>query len=416
MTTMLARVTRGTVLSACAAAAFAAATTGFFAAWLVQRAEDRRLRDAGVVLADELDADAHASAQAAVDDELRETSHMGLLFAVFDRDARVAGDARLTDAGDGNCVDLHGLRACTTATKRGLHVVTAGAHASIGGWLLVSALVSMLLSALVALLASRPLAATLVGPLTRLRERLARLDVAATIDLGDPEHVEEVDRLRETLGTLLTRLASALAQAERFSANAAHELRTPLTAMRAQLELAHEDPARAPATLAAVQKTASRLEVLVERLLVLATPHDAPEPALETLSMRDALEDVVATLPDQQRIALVFTDDVSVRADAALVHAMLSNALSNALRFGTRVTATLARDGAHARVVIDDDGPGVAADERERVFEPFQRLKPGGHGLGLALIAHVARRYGGGARFLPTDSGARLELTLRSAA
>lgn len=408
MSSMLARVQRGTVLSACIAAAFAAGTTSVLAGWFVQRAEDRRLKDAAVVLADELGD--HASLQEAVDDELHETSHMGLVFAVFDGAKLVAGDARLPALSADHCDTTFELRSCATSSSKGLTVVAAGSHASTAGWFFLAALVSMLIAALVALLATRPLAAALVAPLTRLRGQLTRLD--ASVDLGDRENVEEVDQLRDTLKALLQRLHVALEQAERFSANAAHELRTPLTSIRAQLELLDEEPDKTAATLSSMRQTASRLEVMVERLLVLATPIGVPEPALETLSLRDALEDVIV----DDRVTIEIVDDVFVKADAMLVHSMLSNAINNALRFGSKVTARLSRDGEYARVIIVDDGPGIPDPERERVFEPFQRLHPGGHGLGLALIAHVARRYGGTARFLPSPRGARLELTLRSSA
>lgn len=415
MTSMLSRVQRGTVLAAGVAAALTACATSAIASWLVQRAEDRRLRDVAVLLAEEINAEEHDSVHATVEDEMRETSHMGLLFAVFDARARVAGDERLEFVSSDQCVTRQGLRACAVTTKPGLTVVAAGSHASLSGWFLMAAFVSVVLAAFAAQVASRPLARALVAPLTRLRDRLAEIDDSRSDDLGAKENVEEIDRLRDALAALLRRLRAALEQSERFSANAAHELRTPLTAVRAQLELLDEEPDKTTSTLAFVRQTTSRLEVLVERLLVLATPTGSPEPALETLSLRDALEDVSATLQGHERVTLEFVDDVIVKADAALVHAMLSNALGNALRFGTKVRATLSSAKGLARIVVEDDGPGVPEAEKERVFEPFQRLRPGGHGLGLALIAHVARRYGGAARFLPSSAGARLELTLRSA-
>lgn len=418
MNSLLSRVTRGTVLSASVAALVTAGATSVFAAWLVQRAEDRRLHDAAVVLADELHAGKHGSAQATVEDELRETSHMGLLFAVFDSSSLLAGDVRLPRVDADSCSSSQGLRSCAVDTASGQRVVAAGAHASVTGWLFVAALLSALLAAVGAVVASRPVARALVSPLSRLRARLEGLDLArvATVDLGAREDVEEIDQLRDALATLLHRLGGALQQAERFSANAAHELRTPLTSIRGQLELLDEQPERAAQTLASTRKTVTRLELLVERLLVLATPHDAPQPSLEMVSLRDALEDVTQTLPeaDQRRVELVIVEDAAVRADAALVHTLVSNALSNALKFGVRVTVRLNRVGDFARLLVEDDGPGVPLSERARVFEPFHRLDAGGHGLGLALIAHLARRYGGTAQFLDFAHGAQLEITMRS--
>ncbi len=416
MSSLLARVTRGTVLSASVAALVTAGATSAFAAWLVQRAEDRRLHDAAVVLADELHAGTHGTAQETVDDELRETSHMGLLFAVFDASSLAAGDARLARIDAASCASVQGLRSCAVDTPSGQRVVVAGAHASLTGWLFVAALLSTALAALGAVLASRPVARALVAPLSRLRARLEGLDLArvANVDLGAREGVEEIDQLRDALSTLLHRLGGALQQAERFSANAAHELRTPLTSIRGQLELLDEQPEHAAQTLAATRKTVARLELLVERLLVLATPHDAPQPSLEMVSLRDALEDVTQTFDERARVELLVTEDAVVRADVALVHTMISNALSNALKFGARVTVRLSQGDGLARLCFEDDGPGVPVSERARVFEPFHRLEAGGHGLGLALIAHLARRHGGTAQFLDSSRGARLEVTLRS--
>ena len=97
---------------------------------------------------------------------------------------------------------------------------------------------------------------------------------------------------------------------------------------------------------------------------------------------------------------------------------LFSNALSNALKFGRKAEVTVFEAEVDVVLQVDDDGPGVAPDQRTRVFEPFVRAPLAverhisGHGLGLALISHVARRHGGSARFIDADAGARLEIRL----
>ncbi|MFT3711670.1 MAG: HAMP domain-containing sensor histidine kinase [Archangium sp.] len=414
--TFVARVTRGTVFAAVVASLVAAAATGLVSVVLVQRAEDRRLVDAARVLADELGSE---SPESAVEDELRETAHMGVTFAVFDATgARLAGDARIQPGGDGSCSTWSAHRSCIVTAPNGMRVAAGGPHGDLAPLLFFAAICAAVLAALVAVVIGRPLARSMVAPLSRLRERVSAAGpLEAT--LGADEGVEEVDSLRRALEQTLQRLTVALGHAERFAADVAHELRTPLTAVRGELELLHAT--QRTAELDRVHATVSRLEVLVERLLVLATPPDARAEFDEAVSLRDVIDDVFAALPAESRarVQLVGEVDATVRGDATLLQAMVSNAVSNALKFGTTATVELlpARDGS-ATVRVDDAGPGVPPEAREKAFEPFYRLgearRISGHGLGLALIAHIARRHGGSARFVDAPRGARLELTVRA--
>jgi signal transduction histidine kinase len=409
------RVTRGTVLAALLASSVAAIVTSAVSGVLVQREEDRRLSDAARVLADELSSE---SAEAAVRDELRETAHMGVTFAVFDPSrARLAGDERLQSLEPGACATLGALRSCAVAAPNGLRVSAAGQHQELTVLFLLAAVFAALVAVVVAVGVSRPLARSIVAPLSRLRASIEHAG-PRTVRLGADEGVIEVDAVRRSLEQTLERLRVTLEHAERFAADVAHELRTPLTAVRAELELLPA-PDRGP-ELERVQATVARLEVLVERLLVLATPPGVRAEFDEAVSLRDVIEDAVAALPARARneVTLVGQADVTVRGDAALLQAMVGNALSNALKFGDRasVELLLAADGKSATVRVDDEGPGVAPEARARAFEPFYRLgesrRVSGHGLGLALIAHIARRHGGDARFGDGARGARLEMTV----
>jgi two-component system, OmpR family, sensor kinase len=411
-------VTRAALSSfglALGAALLTALTTGAFAALLLERAEDRRLEEAAVVLGAELKKSTDLAA--AVEDEEQETTHMGVVFAVFDAAtrSRLAGDARITWLPSGTCDALQAdFRVC--ATSAGSYVVVAGAaYASPVPLLSVAALLASLFAGALAFVASRPLAAGVVAPLSELQQRLQSSGITGA-QLGPDSGVLEVDALRAALGGLLRRIDEALAHATRFAADAAHELRTPLSTVLAELELLGDEPSAE--TVVRLRATVSRLSVLVERLLILATP--GASGATELVSLRDVLEDTVQALPlaERSRVKLEVSGDVPLRGDATLLASMVSNALSNGLKFGNTVTARLTGEV----LQFDDDGPGVPLDERAQVFEPLYRGRAArgagvaGHGLGLALIAHVARYHHGTASFEDGAPGARLTLRFPGAA
>ncbi|MGQ0504546.1 MAG: histidine kinase dimerization/phospho-acceptor domain-containing protein [Myxococcaceae bacterium] len=248
-TSLVRRVAWGAALAAAAAALLAAVSTSALAAFLLQRAEDRRLREAALVLADELPEQPALAAriEEIVREEREETNHTGILFAVFDGNGQhVAGDRRVRMPASGECetTGRETLRLCRAMSSNGLTAVAASAHAMPTSMFALSAFVAALLAGVVAWLASRPISRMTIAPLSRLRSRLASLDVDRhePPQLGPVENVLEVDQLRDTIEQLLRRVNRAIDQAQRFAANAAHELRTPLTTVRAELELLSEDP------------------------------------------------------------------------------------------------------------------------------------------------------------------------------
>ena len=416
---------------AAVSAAFAAATVTSLSAWyLVRRAEDRRLDDAAVAFANEIDEERNLAENVPVSrllsDELDETSHSGITFAIYEHDVLVTGDARLPQARARGCATAASVRACAVfAERRKAWVIAGAAHSSLLTPLLLAAALAALVAAVGAWGASRPLAARIVGPLTKLREHLAAIDVAHAreANLGEPTGVAEVDALRETMLELLARVDSAVARAERFAADAAHELRTPLTAIRGELELLADDAlsVESKTDLRRARLQVLQLQTLVERLLVLAAPTEQHSSVRELVSMQDVVEDVVTTLDAASRARVTIAEpegSVALRGDTTLLGVLVTNVLANALKFGEHVNISVHESGDTVTLRVEDDGPGVAVGDRERVFEAFARgasareRRVPGHGLGLALVAHIARRHGGRARFVDAPRGALLEVQL----
>ena len=427
---LVGRVARSAALVAAAAALLAAAATSILGSALLQQAEDRRLGEAGMVLLTELGDEEIGPARIAaiVRHEHEETKHAGIRFAVAARSgAYLAGDPQISRQSHGECRTdaTDAVRTCSVGAGR-LVVTTAGLHAPQTRLFLVAAVIAVVFSGLMTWLGSRPMARRAVAPLSRLRARVLAIDTDSAVraDLGPAERVSEVDELRAAIADLSERLGRALEQAQRFAANAAHELRTPLTALRAELEMLAEQADAAPTSeggLGVARTKVIELDTLVERLLILATPKSLAPAPTELVSLRDLAEDVLRSLPAEQRRRVSLSGpDVLVQGDAVLLVTMFTNGLLNALKFGeSEVRVQVSSAAGRAVIRIDDDGPGIDPALRDRVFEAFFRGQEAvrrrlpGHGLGLALIRHVAESHGGSARLVSQEStGARLQIEL----
>lgn len=285
-----------------------------------------------------------------------------------------------------------------------------------------------LVSALVALAAGALLSWRGVRRALRPLEDIAR--TAAAIDAGDTgrrvtvtDRPDEVARLADALDAMLERLALALRDREaseerlrRFVADAAHELRTPVTTIRGYAELfrrgAREDPDELPKVLRRIESEAARMGDLVDDLVLLARldEHRALErEEVELVRLaQDAVMDARAADPDRE-VLLEATGPVVVLGDRAALHQVLGNLLANVRRHtppGTRAVVRLAAADGAAVLEVADDGPGLGAEQRERVLERFYRADAGrsradgGSGLGLAIVAGLADAQGGGVEVL----------------
>jgi signal transduction histidine kinase len=217
----------------------------------------------------------------------------------------------------------------------------------------------------------------------------------------------EISPLVDELNRLLARLNAAFAAQRDFVADAAHELRSPLTSLRLQLQLldrAADEQAERDARRM-LGAGVERAIHLVEQLLTLArSDPQEPGPELQTLDLEPI---AVQALSDAHALALARNMDLSlhaapallVRGDGEALRILVRNLVDNALRYtppGGSVRVSGERSAHGVLLEILDSGPGIAAAERERVFDRFYRLsaQETGSGLGLAIVKAIAERHG----------------------
>ncbi|WBC14838.1 HAMP domain-containing sensor histidine kinase [Micromonospora sp. WMMA1998] len=275
-----------------------------------------------------------------------------------------------------------------------------------------------LLVAGLAVVAWRVVGATL-RPVEELRSGAAEITGrAGTERLPVPAGQDEIHRLAVTLNDMLDRLAASRDRQRAFVADAAHELRSPLTNMRTELEVARrlggdtDWPAVADDLLADTE----RLGRLVDDLLLLARLDEQvarPSP-VGPVELGGLLRVVAARYPSPP-VRLVVPDGAWwVEGDPGELRRVLVNLVDNALRHahGAVELAVTGPAGAYHLVTVTDDGPGVPAADRERVFARFTRLDDarardaGGAGLGLAIVRELVRRAGGTVELTDATPGA----------
>jgi signal transduction histidine kinase len=241
-----------------------------------------------------------------------------------------------------------------------------------------------------------------------------------------PASGDEVARLAQTMNAMLDRLEDASARQQRFVADASHELRSPVAAIRTELEVAQRTagPDDWPAVAARLLVEEARLEAVIADLLLLATLEEgAPMPDEVAVDLAvEAQEEARRRVPDRSAVTIDVDapDEAVVLGSRVQLRRAMANLLDNASHHA-RTTIRLSvheRDG-RIRVLVDDDGPGIADEDRERVFGRFVRLDDhrargaGGAGLGLSLVRRIAERHGGTATVETAPlGGARLVLDL----
>jgi signal transduction histidine kinase len=257
----------------------------------------------------------------------------------------------------------------------------------------------------------------------------ATADGVSTADLSGrvpaPTSADEIARLATTMNRMLDRLEDGQRRQRRFVADASHELRSPVATLRQHAEVARAHPDRiSPDELAGtVLAEALRMQQLVDDLLLLARADE------HSLGLRRRPVDVDDLVLDEvgrlRTMTSIEVDAAAVSAgqvdgDAAALQRVVRNVVDNAARHADgRVALSLAEHDGTVTFAVEDDGPGVPPDQRERVFERFVRLDDarardgGGSGLGLAIVAEVVAAHGGTVALTGAGlGGARVEVTL----
>ena len=267
------------------------------------------------------------------------------------------------------------------------------------------------LAGLVVMAVLFPVARRLTQRLEALQRGVQRWgegDLSARLPEGGQDEVADLSRrfnaAAERVQSLMASQAALLQSQKSLLANASHELRSPLARIRMAVELSGTQGS--PAARDEIQRSITELDQLVDEIL-LASRLDAREADMGTVESVD----LIGLLAEEcARVGAVFelpecTGEVVVPGVVKLLRRAVRNLLENAVRHGRRtghakVVAQLSLEGRYAVLHIDDRGPGVPPDQRERIFEPFYRLpgaseREGGVGLGLALVRQIAARHGG---------------------
>jgi two-component system OmpR family sensor kinase/two-component system sensor histidine kinase QseC len=246
-----------------------------------------------------------------------------------------------------------------------------------------------------------------LAPLQRV-VAAARVRDAGSLEPLPAEHLpSEVVPLVSSFNALLARLAGAFESQRAFVADAAHELRTPLTALKLQLGLLRDaaDDGERDAALARMRAGIDRATHMVEQLLALARAEPGtplPRAALDLVALaRQAIADAAPSAAEHQaRVELQAPPSMRAMGDAPALRSLLRNLIDNAIKHAgdkARVVVRLEDSADGVMLCVDDDGPGIAPAERERVFDRFHRREGGasdGSGLGLAIVRAIARQHG----------------------
>jgi two-component system sensor histidine kinase GlrK len=271
-------------------------------------------------------------------------------------------------------------------------------------------------------------------PLTAIKAAISRLgagDFASAVKIRGPQDLRE---LGDRLDWLRCRIAALENEKVNFLRQVSHELKTPLSSIREGAELLQDAVGGAPRTdetreiARIIRESSLRLQELIEDLLQFGKAPSAAEQEVGRamcVRLTDVIDQVVGkhklTLRAKQLHVNLEVPDIAVQGDPLQLTTVLDNIISNAIRHSPHTGAirvSARREAGQAIVEVEDQGPGVADDERQRVFEPFYQGRAAGSarlsgtGLGLAIVKRFVEANGGTVEFLESTSGARVRASL----
>lgn len=299
---------------------------------------------------------------------------------------------------------------------------------SVLGWLARELGTSLLISFPLVLLPLWLAVHSGLAPLRQLARRLGQLDGEAALQpLGLPLRYAELLPLGRAFEALQARLRRLLQRERAFIHDAAHELRTPLATLAAQAHLLEQadSPTQRQAAAQSMQQTLKRTAHLAQQLLDLATLDQEGAGRIERVELVEWLgRHLIDALPRAERAGLSLSlqapETLAAELELGALHSIVQNLIDNALAYvpaGGQIELRLQARDAAIEIAVLDDGPGIAPEERERVFERFHRGEAQdspGSGLGLAIVRQAALRLGGRIELGPglQGRGAGFTLTL----
>jgi signal transduction histidine kinase len=273
----------------------------------------------------------------------------------------------------------------------------------------------------------------------RAMEPIAELTTAAreiertrnpSLKMPRPEADDEIAELATTLESMLhalddarTETEATLARQRRFVADASHELRTPLTSVLANLELLEETlHGEHREAAASALRSSRRMRRLVADLLLLARADTGREPVHHTVDLSSVVTEAASELEPvagDHEISVSAPSGLEVEGVRDELHRLVLNLMENALRHtdpGTAVEASVERRNGHIVLAVEDDGPGIPIELRDKVFERFFRAhgdRSGSSGLGLSIVRSVAESHHGSVQLEPPLDGRGARFVVR---
>ena len=275
----------------------------------------------------------------------------------------------------------------------------------------------VLISSIVAFFISR----RSLKPLQRFSKQLEKIQMKNLDDTRVEEgEVAELVMLSRSLNDMLERISRAFEAQHQFTSNAAHELRTPLALIQTQMDLYAEEqeeiPEKLSDTMGMIREQTERLSEMVRILLDMSELQTVARD--EKIEVDALVEEVLADLDplaeEKYVILESVCDAVTMMGSDILVYRVVYNLVENAIKYnnpGGKVQVTVCSDKEQICIQVMDNGSGIPADMKERVFEPFFRVDKsrsralGGVGLGLALVREIVRVHDGAIRVLDNSNG-----------
>jgi signal transduction histidine kinase len=289
--------------------------------------------------------------------------------------------------------------------------------------LLVYSLLGLAVVTLLAVVAGWIVAGRILRPVHRLTaaaREASEQNLSQRIALQGPR--DELRELADTFDSMLERLERAFTSQRQFIANASHELRTPLTVMRTAIDvvLAKPEPTRDElvSMSAEVRQAVDHAQRLIEALLVLAR-NDQARVLTDSLDLATVAEDALEGRTTDGITTITTLNEAPVTGDGVLLERLVDNLLDNAQRYnisgGTVAISTTSHDAMSVLRVVNT-GAVVPGDMVGRLFQPFTRLddrtRHDGFGLGLTLVASIARAHGGTVEATAAPTGG-LDISIR---